>query len=71
MQADNYNNAYLITWGLENGIRSSMIELLMPSSPQDIINQNFSGKFIAAFENILSRLFSKCIYHAEKSAKKA
>jgi uncharacterized protein YgiM (DUF1202 family) len=44
---------YLTRWGQANGMLVSLIELPFPSSPQDIIDRNFAGKFVQATRNMI------------------
>ena len=47
---------YLTRWGQANGMLVSLIELPFPSSPQDIITRDFSGKFVQATRNMLNTI---------------
>lgn len=47
---------YMTRWGQANGMLASLIELPLPSSPQDIINRNFVGKFVQATRNMLNSI---------------
>ena len=49
-----YGPGYLETWGVQQGYKSCLVELPKPSSPEDIINNNYSGKFINSIRNIIS-----------------
>lgn len=49
-----YGSGYLETWGKSIGMKSCLIELPMPSSAQDIINKDFSGKLTNGIRNMLS-----------------
>lgn len=49
-----YGSGYLITWAKETlKAKVSLVELPLPKSPKDIINKDFSGKFINATFNLL------------------
>lgn len=48
------SDGYLIKWGMQNGINSTLVELPLPANPQDVINRNLSGKFISAVNNLLA-----------------
>lgn len=49
-----YGNGFLETWGASIGAKSCLIELPMPSSSQDIINRDFSGKLSNGIRNMLN-----------------
>ncbi|AVQ95882.1 hypothetical protein DRA42_06350 [Ethanoligenens harbinense] len=48
------SDGYLIKWGMQNGINSTLVELPLPANPQDVINRNLSGEFISAVNNLLA-----------------
>ncbi|HBQ85135.1 MAG TPA: hypothetical protein DD811_01430, partial [Syntrophomonas sp.] len=47
---------YSTLWGQNQGMRAALVELPFPSSPQDIINRNFAGKFVQATRNMLQAI---------------
>lgn len=49
-----YGSGYLETWGKSIGAKSCLVELPVPSSAQDIINRDFSGKVANAIRNMLN-----------------
>lgn len=49
-----YGSGYLETWGKSIGAKSCLVELPIPSSAQDIINRDFSGKVANAIRNMLN-----------------
>ncbi len=53
-----YGNGYLETWGKSIGAKSVLVELPMPSSSEDIINRDFSGKLSNSIQNMLSGVSS-------------
>lgn len=52
--SSSYGSGYLETWGKSIGAKSCLIELPMPSSSQDIIERNFSGKLTNGIRNMLA-----------------
>lgn len=52
--SSSYGKGYLQAWGNSIGAKSSLVELPMPSSSQDIINNDYSGKLATAIKNMLS-----------------
>lgn len=48
-----YGSGYLETWGKSMGMKSVLVELPEPSSANDIINRDFSGKISNAIRNML------------------
>ncbi|AFV01718.1 hypothetical protein UNSWDHB_2944 [Dehalobacter sp. UNSWDHB] len=49
---------YVSLWGQNNGMRAALIELPFPSSPQDILDRDFAGKFVSATCNMLNAIAS-------------
>lgn len=49
-----YGSGYLQTWAKSIGARTSLIELPMPTSTEDILNRDFSGKLTDGIINMLN-----------------
>ncbi len=54
----NSAKGYTTLWGQNKGMRAALIELPFPSSPQDIIDRDFAGKFVSATCNMLNAIAS-------------
>lgn len=52
--SNTYGSGYLETWGKSMGIKSVLVELPKPSSANDIINRDFSGKISNAIRDMLN-----------------
>lgn len=54
VHSSTYGSGYLETWGKSIGAKSCLVELPKPSSSQDILNRDFSGKVANAIKNMLN-----------------
>lgn len=52
-------HGYVTRWAQLNGMKASLVELPFPSSPQDIVNRDFAGKFITSVRNMLQTILPK------------
>ena len=50
-------HGYLVTWAKQKlGAEASLVELPWPKNSKDIVNKNFSGKFIKGTINLLKSI---------------